>query len=208
MTRALRGLYAITPDDDDSARLLAACEAVLAAGAALLQYRNKPAPPRLRRTQAAALLAACRRHGVPLIINDEVELAAEIGADGVHLGRDDGDPTRARDRLGTTAIIGVSCYDSLERARAAAAAGADYAAFGSFHPSVRKPLAPRPPLSLLDEARALPLATCAIGGITLARAPALLAAGADLLAVIGDLFDAADTGAAARAYAALFAVAR
>jgi thiamine-phosphate pyrophosphorylase len=202
--KRLRGLYAITPEEPDDQRLLSRVEPVLEAGPALLQYRAKDLAPGRRRDQAQALLARCRAHGVPLIVNDDVGLAQAIGADGVHLGRDDAEPAAARARLGADAIIGVSCYDSLERARQAAAAGADYAAFGSMYATPRKPLAPRASLGLLAQARDLPLAVCAIGGITLARAPRLLAAGADLLAVIGDLFDGDRPKAIARAYAALF----
>ena len=199
-----RGLYAITPDMTDTAALVARVEAVLRAGAAWLQYRNKTAPPALRAGQASALLERCRAHGVPLIVNDHVELAAGIGADGVHLGGDDGDIAAARARLGSDALIGVSCYDDAGRARAAAAFGASYVAFGAFHPSPTKPAARRAHPRLLTDSASLGLPRVAIGGITPANAGALVRAGADLVAVISGVFDAADPPAAVRAYLEAF----
>jgi thiamine-phosphate pyrophosphorylase len=205
MKRSLRGLYAITPDTPTLPDLLAAVDAVLAGGARLLQYRRKATPADRRADEAAAVLALCRRHAVPLIVNDDPQLAARIGADGVHLGGDDGSVAAARAVLGRDAVIGVSCYASLERAERACAEGADYVAFGSVFASSRKPQAPRASLALLQQAsRQLPLPVCAIGGITRAAAPALLEAGVAMLAVIGDLFDAADPAAAAAAYRSLF----
>lgn len=200
----LRGLYLITPDLCDTRELLAVTTPVLAARPALLQYRNKQADAALRRAQARALLAPCRDHGVPLIINDDQALAAELGV-GVHLGRDDGDLRAARARLGEAALIGVSCYGDLERARAAVADGASHVAFGSVFASSTKPDAPRVALATLQRASAeLPVPVCAIGGIDLDNVPALLAAGVDLLAVIQDVFGHADPAARARAYARLF----
>lgn len=195
-----RGLYAITPDEPDTDRLLARVDAVLGAGAAWLQYRNKAAPEPLRATQARALLDVCRAHGVPLIINDDVGLAAMLGADGVHLGGDDGDVAAARAQLGPHALIGASCYDDLARARDAAARGASYVAFGAFHPSPTKPGARRADPALLAASAPLGLPRVAIGGITPANARALVAAGADLIAVISGAFDAPDPRAAVRAY--------
>ena len=204
----LAGLYAITPDDYLLPRLSALVQMALDGGATLVQYRNKTAPPPLRRAQAAELLRICRSAGARLIVNDDVWLAIEIGADGAHLGRDDapGDSLRAaRAALGVHRILGVSCYDEMDRAEAAAAAGADYLAFGSVFASRTKPSAVRAPLSLIGEARqrfGLPVA--AIGGITLDNAPDVLAAGADLLAVSSDLFDTMDIRARAAAYGDLF----
>lgn len=189
-----RGLYAVSPEAPDA---LARIEQALAGGVALLQYRSK----RRDAAEAREVLRLARRHGVPLIVNDDVELALEIGADGAHLGRDDGDLAGARKRLGTR-ILGASCYNRLDLARAAVAAGADYVAFGSVFPSPTKPDAARAPLSLF--AGDLPVPLCAIGGITLENAPSLIEAGADLLAVITDLFDAPDIAARARQYARLF----
>lgn len=198
-----RGLYLVTPDEPDSARLQAMVAPLLGA-AACLQYRNKAANARLRLLQARALHALCTARGVPLIVNDDVELAAAIGADGVHLGQDDADTRQARARLGMDAIIGVSCYDNFARAQDAATAGADYLAFGAFFTSPTKPNARRATPELLQRAAALGLPRVAIGGITPENAPSLVAAGADLIAVISGVFDAPDPVAAARACRALF----
>ena len=198
-----RGLYLITPDEPDTARLLERVEAVIDQGA-WLQYRNKSAGPALRREQAAALQALCAKAGIPLIINDDPALAAECGAGGVHLGEDDGDVDAARELLGAEAIIGASCYDDIGRAARMAAAGADYGAFGAFFPTTSKATHRRASLELLREAGALGLPLVAIGGITADNAAALVAAGADLLAVIGGVFDAPDPAAAARALRAAF----
>lgn len=198
-----RGLYLITPDDADTPRLLARVAAVLPE-AALLQYRNKTADAALRRTQAEALAALCRDHGVPLVINDDAALALEIGAAGVHLGEDDGDVAAARAALGEAAIVGVSCYDEPSRARAGAGAGASYIAFGAFFPSGTKPNARRATPGLLRDSADLGLPRVAIGGITPDNARGLVDAGADLLAVIGGVFEAPDPVAAARAFRALF----
>ncbi|TAH45516.1 MAG: thiamine phosphate synthase [Betaproteobacteria bacterium] len=201
----LRGLYAITPDEADTARLLALAERVLQGRPALLQYRNKFASPTQRREQAQGLLALCRAAEVPLLINDDLALALEIGADGAHLGRDDGDPAAARETLGPGRILGVTCYSAFERAQHGARAGADYVAFGAMYASPSKPQAPRAPFELLARARReLRLPVAAIGGITLDNAAPLIAAGADLLAVISDVFAAADPAARATAYRPLF----
>ncbi|MBB6600119.1 thiamine phosphate synthase [Luteimonas sp. MC1825] len=200
---ALRGLYLITPDDIDTPRLVARVAAVLP-GAALLQYRNKAADAPLRREQAMALLQLCRQLGVPLLVNDDWRLAAEIGADGAHLGGGDGAIGEARAALGAGAILGASCYGELTRAGAAATAGASYVAFGAFFPSTTKPGAPRADPALLAQAAALGLPRAAIGGITPDNARQLVDAGADLLAVIGAVFDAADPVCAAQRLRACF----
>lgn len=197
----MRGLYAITPDTADTDALLRKVEALLKAGAAMLQYRNKAISRDKRLAQARALAGLMRRYGVPLIVNDDIDIALAVGASGAHLGRDDGDLAAARARLGGK-ILGASCYDSLESARAAVRAGADYVAFGSVFPSPTKPDARRAPLSLFRQELGVPL--CAIGGITLDNAPAVIAAGASLLAVISDVFDAPDIGARAHQYGRLF----
>ena len=198
-----RGLYLLTPDEPDTARLHA-CVAAVVAQAAWLQYRNKAADAALRREQVGALLPLCRAHGVPLVVNDDWELAATLGADGAHLGADDGDLRAARRALGDTALLGASCYDSLERAAAATAAGASYLAFGAFFVSPTKPLARRATPALLREAARFGLPKVAIGGITPENAPALVAAGADCVAVISGVFDAPDPVAAAKAYRRAF----
>ena len=199
----LRGLYLLTPDEVDTGRLLARVEAVIAQ-AALLQYRNKRAGAALARAQLVALQALCSVHRVPLLVNDDWRLAAEVGADGAHLGAGDGDLRAARASLGDGAILGASCYDSLARAAEAAAAGASYLAFGAFFPSPTKPRAARATPALLREAAGLGLPRVAIGGITPENAGSLVAAGADLVAVISGVFDAPDPVAAATAYRRAF----
>jgi thiamine-phosphate pyrophosphorylase len=196
-------LYLITPDETDCARLLARVTPLLPF-VACLQYRNKRADAGLRERQARRLLALCRGAGVPLIVNDDARLAAELGAEGVHLGEHDGSTAAARVLLGDDAIIGLSCYDDPARAEAAARAGADYVAFGAFFPSPTKPLARRAAPGLLQAAAPLGLRRVAIGGITPDNARPLIAAGADLIAVISGVFDAPDPVAAARAYRACF----
>ncbi|QOZ82327.1 MULTISPECIES: thiamine phosphate synthase [Chromobacterium] len=196
MPARLKGLYAITPDTEDSARLLSLAQAA-APHIDILQYRNKSPNAALRLEQARALAELCRRHGVVFIVNDDVELAASVGADGVHLGRDDAALSAARRRLGAGALIGASCYDSLERARRAVAAGASYVAFGAVFPSGTKPDAARAELGLFAEARGLGAPLVAIGGIDAGNAGQVLAAGADAIAVIGGVFGAADPAGAA-----------
>jgi len=203
---ALRGLYAIS--DGPRADLLDACTAALDGGATLLQYRDKTADPARRLREARALQALCAARGARLIVNDDVELAATVGAAGVHLGEDDDALAEARARLGADAIVGASCYDSLERARQMAAAGADYLAFGAFFPSPTKPRARRATTDLLRDARAFGKPLVAIGGITADNAAALIEAGADCVAVISALFGATDVRANARRFASLFDSAR
>jgi thiamine-phosphate pyrophosphorylase len=202
-TRWIHGVYLITPDEGDTGQLLARVEPVLGY-AALLQYRNKSASATLRHAQAEALRALCRAHGLPLIVNDDLALAQAIGADGVHLGENDGDLRAARAILGPEALIGVSCYDDLERARIAAASGASYVAFGAFFPSTTKPNARRATVDLLRDSAALGVPRVAIGGITPDNARSVVAAGADLIAVISGVFDAPDPVVAARDYCACF----
>lgn len=187
----MRGLYAITPAVAEAVEVLDYARQVLSGGAVVLQYRDKSSGPERLRV-ALELRALCQQHNALLIINDDIKLASQSGADGVHLGRDDEALVQARERLGAEAVIGISCYNDLKRARDAATAGADYLAFGSVYPSGTKPDAVRCPLSLLDEARGFGLPVVAIGGITLDNAPAVIRAGADMLAVIGDLATAAD----------------
>jgi len=201
----ISGLYAVTPDIANTPELLALAEAALAGGARALQYRNKSAGAALRLVQGRALVALCWEYQVPLIINDHLELALALDADGLHLGVEDGSLANARAQLGPAKILGASCYDRIENAFEAERLGADYVAFGSFFPSSIKPGAVRAPLTLLQEARRrLPVPVLAIGGITPANAPQLLAAGADGIAVISALFGADDVKLAARSFSALF----
>lgn len=208
MTQFLpRGLYALTPDERYTPRLVAHVSAAVAGGAVLVQYRNKTASAALRREQIAALLPVCHAGGADLIVNDDVELAIELEADGVHVGRDDAPESlvAVRQALGINRILGVSCYNDLSLAQHAAENGADYLAVGSMFSSSTKPLAVKATLEVVTEVRrrfGLPVA--AIGGITLANAPSVITAGADLLAVITDLFNAADIRLQAQNYAALF----
>jgi thiamine-phosphate pyrophosphorylase len=205
LSAQLHGLYAITPDWSDSRRLLAVTEAILAAGCRILQYRNKTASDCHRQEQAVALRGLTRRFGALLIINDDVDLALFAEADGVHLGEDDGELAAARARLGDDALLGASCYQSLELAERAARAGADYLAFGSFFASPTKPLARRAEPALLAAVKQeTGLPVCAIGGITLDNAGPLVNAGADLLAVISGLYAATNPDDATRRYLQLF----
>lgn len=203
--RPIRGLYAIADTGVISGdRLLDAVGQAITGGARLVQYRDKEGAG-ARTGQARALAALCRRLGVLYIVNDDPELAAAAGADGVHIGRDDAPLAQVRERLAQGSIVGVSCYNDLGRALAAEAAGADYVAFGSFYPSATKPHAVRADLELLREARArLRLPVVAIGGITPENGARLIAAGADALAVINGVFAQPDIEAAARRYAQLF----
>lgn len=203
---SLSGLYAITdsglvaPDQLPQAVLQA-----IRGGARLIQYRDKQSPKKLRTDQARSLQALCQQTRIPLIINDDVDLAVQVGAAGVHIGQDDVCLEEARTRLGEQAIIGVSCYNSLQLARDARTGGADYVAFGSFYPSAIKPTALRADLDLLREARrTLDLPLCAIGGITPNNGRLLVAAGADMLAVISEVFGTGDPQVAARAFAPMF----
>ena len=193
----LRGLYAITPEGGDVER---STRLALEGGVALLQYRQKKRDLGLAR----AIVRMARGFRVPVIINDDLELALELGADGAHLGRDDGDLGAARKRL-RGRLLGASCYNDAALGQAAVRAGADYIAFGSVFPSPTKPAAVRAPLSLFTEGRRLGVPLAAIGGITLDNAREAVAAGADLLAVITDLFEAPDIRQRARDYGKLFA---
>jgi thiamine-phosphate pyrophosphorylase len=205
MARFPRGLYALTPDAADTAWLVAAVRAAVSGGASAVQYRNKAADAGLARAQASALASVCRAAAVPLIVNNDLELALAVDAAGVHLGAADGDLAAARARLGPGRLLGASCYGRLDDAARAVAAGADYVAFGSVFASPTKPGAVRAPLSLFRDARRLGVPLVAIGGITLDNARAVVAAGADALAVITALFQADDVAAQARRFAALFA---
>jgi thiamine-phosphate pyrophosphorylase len=202
---SITGLYAITPDLGDTAALLDKVEAALEGGARVLQYRNKVADAALRLEQARALARLCRSHRVPLIINDHLELALEIDAEGLHIGAEDGSIAEARHRLGPGRILGVTCYRDIENALVAARIGADYVAFGGFFASPVKGGAGGAPMSILGEAkRRTGLPVVAIGGITVDNAPQLVAAGADSVAVITAVFGAPDVKAAARQFTAIF----
>lgn len=201
---SINGLYAITPEEPNTVQLLDKVRLALQGGVNLLQYRNKLSRPAHRLEQASALLQLTREFGVPLIINDDAQLAQQVDADGVHLGGEDGSIAAARQVLGFDKIIGVSCYNRLSLAQQAEGLGADYVAFGAFFASTVKPRARVAELSLLQEARrVIALPVVAIGGITLENGTSVLEAGADALAVISALFSAPDITLAARQFANL-----
>jgi len=202
-----RGIYVLTPDDGSGIEhLVQQVRQALAGRVAAVQLRSKSLRGSTRLAAARALVRLCHADGVPLIVNDDAELAAAAGAAGVHIGRDDGTLADARRLLGPARIIGVSCYDSLSRATEACAMGADYVAFGSVYPSISKPEAARCALSVLSAAATrLPVPVVAIGGITPENARTLVAAGASMLAVISAVFATPDPAAATRAFAAAFA---
>lgn len=206
--RLTPGLYAITdsnllPED----KLLPAVEAALSGGAVLVQYRDKRSSAVTRLSQARSLVAACRNAAVPLIINDDPDLAQRVGADGVHLGQTDGSLLDARKKLGDGAIIGATCHGDMALASKASGEGADYLAFGRFFGSTTKPDAPPAKLSILAEARQYRRPLTAIGGITTLNGGDLIKAGADMLAVVGGLFGGSPeyTEQQAQAFARLFA---
>jgi thiamine-phosphate pyrophosphorylase len=195
----LRGLYAITDRQLCGGRLLESVSAAIAGGARIIQYRDKSGDSERRQAEATALCQLCREHDALFIINDEVELALQVDADGVHIGQSDSRLAQARQQLGPDKLIGVSCNNRLEYALTAQQQGADYVAFGRFFPSTTKPDAPQADLSLLETAREqLTIPIVAIGGITPETAGRLVHAGADMLAVIHGVFGQANVEAAAR----------
>ncbi len=199
------GLYAITPDMADTGRLCDAVRQALAGGVSWLQYRNKTADSRLRLVQAAEIHLLCRQFQVPLIVNDHLDLAMEISAEGLHVGGDDISPAVARCHLGQDKIIGVSCYNQLDRAIEAEEAGADYVAFGAFYPSMTKTGAHQAPIDLLTAAKKkLGIPVVAIGGIDLDNAEVLIVRGCDAVAVSQALFGARDIQSAAWHFSELF----
>lgn len=183
-----RGLYAVTPDIADTDLLREMVQGCLEGGARVVQYRNKVAPAKLRNQQAQALLPLCRAFQVPLIINDDVKLCLALDADGVHIGKTDGDVAAIRRRIGADKILGVSCYNQFALAQHAHAAGADYVAFGACFASATKPLAVKAELNLFQQAQQHGLCAVGIGGIQLDNAAPLIAGGAHAIAVIQALF--------------------
>ncbi len=204
--KKLHGLYAIT-----DAQLIASdkfaltIEQSLKGGASVIQYRDKSADNKKRLQQASALKVLCDQYNAYFIINDDIDLALAVDADGIHIGKDDTSLTAARKKLGQNKIIGVSCYNRFDLALQANEQGADYIAFGSFFASPTKPNAVKAELSLLSEAKQkLGIPICAIGGINLNNAPQLVLAGADMLAVISSLFAEQDTNLASEKFSQLF----
>jgi len=204
-SEVIKGLYAITDEGLTQEELPGKTRLAIRGGAAIIQYRNKTTDQHQRIQQVHTLLSLCKQHHVPLIINDDTMLAKTTAANGVHLGRDDASIQQARAALGSQAIIGVSCYNDLQRAITAQRLGADYVAFGSFFPSSTKPDTVCAPIDLLRRAkRKLSIPVVAIGGITPDNAAMLIDAGADAVAVIHGLFGQNDVLAAAADYAKLF----
>jgi thiamine-phosphate pyrophosphorylase len=202
----MRGLYAIT-DQSSGDLLISKAKLALIGGISTLQYRDKSSDTDQKIKDALALQALCKEYKTPFIINDDIELALAIGADGVHLGKDDQSIHYARSRLGNTAIIGISCYNNLDLAKSAEQQGASYIAFGSFFSSPTKPNAPQATAQLLAKAKScLTTPICCIGGITLDNAPLLIDNGADMIAVITSLFDADDIKQTARYFSAMFPI--
>lgn len=210
MNTRLHGLYVITDDRHDGIdALVDAVTAALRGGAGVVQYRDKSQDTSRRHAEATALRTVCRRFAVPFLVNDDIDLARAVQADGVHLGRDDTPVATARAALGPGQLIGCSCYNDLSLARAAADAGADYVAFGSFFASPTKPEAVTASPELLRRARhEIGLPTVAIGGITPENGAALVAAGANMLAVITAVFASPDVTLAARAFSPCFSDAK
>lgn len=205
MTNNLSGLYVLTdnrltPDE----RLIESVEQALRGGARIIQYRDKQSSHALRLQQARALNQLCREYDALLIINDDVELAAQSGAHGVHLGRDDAALAAAREYLGTQFLIGASCYNQIALAETAISSGADYVAFGRFFTSSTKPEAAQADIHLLQQARELGVPVCAIGGITQGNATTLIEAGADMIAVVAGVFGQPDIVQAASQLSSLF----
>jgi thiamine-phosphate pyrophosphorylase len=204
LSARINGLYAITPDEQNTAELLRKARLVLSGGARVLQYRNKTAGTELRLEQAGVLRDLTREFSVPLVINDDVVLAQQVGADGVHLGGDDGSVAAARSVLGKAKLIGVSCYNRAALAHQAVQQGADYVAFGSFFASAVKPDAVTASPDLLRQvSRKIAVPIVAIGGITISNGAQLLEAGANALAVISAVFSSADIREAARQFSNL-----
>jgi thiamine-phosphate pyrophosphorylase len=201
----LRGLYAITPDSVPEDLLYERVAEAVQAGASIVQFREKKIPLEQTIGIVTRLATLCRNRGVPLIVNDNLELALISGAAGVHLGKDELGLMEIARAINPRLILGVSCYDSLERARTAVSGGADYVAFGSFFPSGTKPAAVRCSLEILRSARrTLEVPLVAIGGITPENGGALVEAGADYLAAISGVFDQREIPAAVAAYRQLF----
>ena len=205
MVYSIHGLYAITPDIADTDLLLTKVEAALQGGINMLQYRNKTANLKLQNQQARELLPICRRYNAPLIINDSVKLCLTLDADGVHLGADDGNLAEVRARLGSSKILGASCYNRFDLALQAQKAGASYVAFGACFSSSTKPNAPVAALDLFTRAKAeLNIPIVAIGGITLQNASQVIAAGASAIASINAIFGANDVKLTSQQLSQLF----
>ncbi len=201
----MRGLYLVTPDWDDTDRLIAITAQALEAGAALVQYRHKTASEALRNEQASALLALCRRHDVPFIVNDHLSLCEQLDADGVHVGGTDSPVNKVREQLGSSKIIGASCYGDFQVARDAAQAGASYVAFGGFYPSRVKKYEVTTPVDIVSRAkRELSVPVCVIGGMTPDNSQPLVNEGADMVAAISSVYQSDSPSLSTLAFIELF----
>ncbi len=201
----MRGLYLVTPDWDDTDRLIAITAQALEAGAALVQYRHKTASEALRNEQASALLALCRRHDVPFIVNDHLSLCEQLDADGVHVGGTDSPVNKVREQLGSSKIIGASCYGDFQLARDAAQAGASYVAFGGFYPSRVKKYEVTTPVDIVSRAkRELSVPVCVIGGMTPNNSRPLVNEGADMVAAISSVYQSDSPSLSTLAFIELF----
>lgn len=199
----MKGLYAIT--ESDSENILANARLAFEGGVKILQYRNKGADKKQQLEEAHKLAILCQEYDVCFIVNDDIELAKAVAADGVHLGKEDGDIKEAKQRLGEGAVIGVTCYQDIDNAIEAEHFGASYVAFGSFFASPTKPLAPQARLEVIKQAKQkVSLPVCCIGGITLDNVDPLIENGADMIAVISSLFAADDITATAQQFLAKF----
>jgi thiamine-phosphate pyrophosphorylase len=203
---SMKGLYIVTPDWDDTDKMVAATEAALKGGVALVQYRHKTASPELRKEQASELLALCRKHNCPLVINDFIELCLELDADGIHVGGTDAPVAQVRAAIGPDKILGASCYGDLELAQKAHQAGASYVAFGGFYPSRVKKYEVSTPVDIITRAKQqLPVPVVVIGGMTQENSVPLIKAGTDMVAAISSVYMTDDPQAAARRFVQLFA---
>ena len=208
--KILKGIYAITDPTLLGSDIIIKAKQAINGGVNILQYRNKTVNLTLEQqeqqeNEAGTLAKLCRKHNVIFIINDNVELAIKVNADGVHLGQKDTHFQQARELLGENKIIGVTCNNQLEFAQVAQQQGADYVAFGRFFNSMTKPSAPLAELSLLSEAHKLiTIPIVAIGGITHESAPLLLNEGVDMLAIIHGIFGQIDITEATRQFVDIF----
>jgi len=203
--KALKGLYIVTPDWDDTGKLVQATDLALQGGAVLVQYRHKTADAALRSEQATALLQVCRKHGVPFIINDHLELCLALDTDGIHVGGTDASVAQVRAAVGPDKIVGASCYGTLQLARDAQAAGASYVAFGGFYPSRVKKYDFKTAPEIVAQSKAeIGLPVVVIGGMTVENCTPLITQGADLVAAISSVYMQENVSEAARGFAALY----
>ena len=202
----MKGLYIVTPNWDDTEKMVDITEKALQGGAAIVQYRNKDASPELRREQAAAVQAVCKKYGAPFIINDHVDLCLELDADGIHVGENDAAVAAVREQVGPDKIVGSSCYGEMDRVRAAHEAGASYIALGGFYPSRVKEYPVTTELDIVKQMKEeFPdMPSCAIGGITLENAKPLVERGVDMICVISSVYFQDDPEAAAHELAELY----